>query len=87
MGIIRLADTNFIQTTAGVSKPGILIASYPTGDTNIRGTEQLFLGRHNIISSDAISIGGTKRAGKFSRGQVLSVRLRVCVAVLAVLTK
>ncbi len=64
MGIIRLADTNFIQTTAGVSKPGILIASYPTGDTNIRGTEQLFLGRHNIISSDAISIGGTKTSGQ-----------------------
>jgi hypothetical protein len=64
MGILRLADTNYIQTAAGVNQPGIMVACYPTSDTNLRGTEQLFFGRYNVINSDAISIGGTKTTGQ-----------------------
>src|ERR1051325_1472128 len=63
MGIFRLAETNYIQTSAGINSPGIMVACYPTSDTNLRGTEQIVLGRHNVINSDAISIGGTKTTG------------------------
>ncbi|HWH69249.1 MAG TPA: hypothetical protein VNT26_07675, partial [Candidatus Sulfotelmatobacter sp.] len=64
MGILRLAETNFIQTAAGINQPGIMVASYPTSDTNLRGTQQLFLGRHNILNVDAISVGGHKSTGQ-----------------------
>ncbi|HSU56791.1 MAG TPA: autotransporter-associated beta strand repeat-containing protein, partial [Candidatus Dormibacteraeota bacterium] len=66
MGIMRLAETNYIQTAAGVNSPGIMVACYPTSDTSLRGTEQLFFGRHNVISSDAISVGGTKTTGSIN---------------------
>ena len=63
MGAFLLADTNFVATPAGVTKPGIMVASYPTGDTNLRGTQQMFFGRNNVINADAISIGGHKSTG------------------------
>lgn len=64
MGLMYLAETNFIQTAAGATRPGIMVGAYPTADTNLRGTQQLFLGRHNVIHSDAISAGGHKTAGQ-----------------------
>ena len=63
MGIMRLADTNYIQTSAGTNSPGIMVGSYPTGDTNLRGTNQLVLGRYNVINADTIAVGGTKTTG------------------------
>jgi autotransporter-associated beta strand protein len=67
MGIMRLAETNYLQTSAGTAKPGIMVGAYPGSDTNVRGTQQLFLGQHNVINSDVISMGGHK-----STGQILS---------------
>ena len=64
MGGMLLAETNFIQTAAGTTKPGIVVAAYPGSDTNVRGTQQLFLGWHNIINADVISMGGHKSAGQ-----------------------
>jgi autotransporter-associated beta strand protein len=64
MGIMRLADANYLQTSVGTTKPGILVASYPGSDTNVRGTQQLFLGGNNIINSDVISVGGHKSTGQ-----------------------
>lgn len=64
MGVMRLADTNFIQTAAGTTQPGILVGGYPTSDTNLRGTQQMFLGRYNVINSDAITMGGQKTTGQ-----------------------
>jgi hypothetical protein len=59
-----LTETNFLQTAAGTTKPGIMVAAYPGSDTNVRGTQQLFLGKHNIVSSDVISMGGHKSTGQ-----------------------
>ena len=67
MGLMRLAETNYLQTSAGTAKPGIMVGAYPGSDTNVRGTQQLFLGRHNAINADVISMGGHK-----STGQILS---------------
>lgn len=64
MGAVLLADTNYIQTAAGTTKPGIMVAAYPGSDTNVRGTQQLFLGWHNIINADVISMGGHKSIGQ-----------------------
>jgi fibronectin-binding autotransporter adhesin len=64
MGGVLLAETNFIQTAAGSTKPGILVAGYPGNSANVRGTQQLFFGRHNVISADAISVGGFKVTGQ-----------------------
>lgn len=64
MGAMLLADTNYIETAAGTTKPGIMVAAYPGSDTNVRGTQQLFLGWHNIINSDVVSMGGHKSAGQ-----------------------
>jgi fibronectin-binding autotransporter adhesin len=64
MGGMLLAETNVIRTAAGTTKPGIIIAAYPGSDTNVRGTQQLFLGQHNVINADVISMGGHKSAGQ-----------------------
>jgi hypothetical protein len=64
MGIMRLADNNYVQTGVGTNQPGIVIAGYPTGDTNLRGTQQLFLGRYNVINCDALIVGATKSTGQ-----------------------
>src|SRR4051812_23673280 len=66
MGSVLFAENNFIQTAAGSTKPGILVAGYSGNSANIRGTQQLFLGRHNTIASDAISVGGFKVVGQLS---------------------
>jgi len=64
MGRMFLAENNYIQTAAGTTKPGILVAGYPGSDTNVRGTQQLFLGGNSIINSDVISVGGHKSTGQ-----------------------
>jgi hypothetical protein len=64
MGVMLMAETNYLQTSVGTTKPGILVAAYPGSDTNVRGTQQLFLGRHNIFNADVISVGGHKSTGQ-----------------------
>src|SRR5207302_10373543 len=68
MGIMSLADTNYIQTLplSATNEPGIIVACYPTGDTQERGTSQLLLGRFNVLYSDAIIAGGTKCTGQIA---------------------
>lgn len=60
MGRIVLAETNYLHTAAGTTKPGIIVAAHETGDTNRRGTQDMQLGRHNVMHSDAITVGGHK---------------------------
>ena len=64
MGTILLADTNEIRTAAGSTQPGIIVASQANGQAAVRGTQQLLLGRHNVISSDAVSVGGHKQTAQ-----------------------
>ncbi len=63
MGRIILARTNRVHTAAGVDRPGILLGAMENSNTSLRGTQQLLLGQHNEIQSDAISIGGHKSTG------------------------